>query len=51
MDCLFGKQHKVEQKIKPHRANSTTIAAASTLTINPHFAALMATMANFQDEE
>jgi hypothetical protein len=38
-------QHKEEQK-KPYKANSATIATAATLAVNPHFAALMADMAN-----
>jgi hypothetical protein len=29
-DCLLGKQHKEEQKKKPQKANSATIAAAAT---------------------
>jgi hypothetical protein len=36
-DCLLGKQHKEEQKKKPQKANCTTIAAAATSSINPHF--------------
>ncbi len=49
-DCLIGKQHKDEQK-KPYKANSATVAAAATLTANPHFAALMAAMANLDMNE
>ena len=49
-DCLLGKQHKDEQK-KPYKANSATVAAAATLAVNPHFAALMATMANLDMNE
>ncbi len=45
-DCYLGKQHKDEQKKKPHKANSATITAAATSAVNPHFAALMAAMAN-----
>ncbi len=44
-DCLLGKQHKEEQK-KPYKSNSATVAAAATSAVNPHFAALMAAMAN-----
>jgi hypothetical protein len=33
-------------KKEPPKANSATVAAAATLAINPHFAALMAAMAN-----
>jgi hypothetical protein len=45
-DCYLGKQHKDEQKKKPHKANSATVAAVATSAVNPHFAALMAAMAN-----
>jgi hypothetical protein len=45
-DCYLGKQHKDEQKKKPHKANSATVAAAATSAVKPHFAALMAAMAN-----
>jgi hypothetical protein len=49
-DCLLGKQHKDEQK-KPYKANSATVAAAATSAVNPHFAALMAAMANLDMNE
>ncbi len=49
-DCLLGKQHKEEQK-KPYKANSATVAAAATSAINPHFAALMAAMANLDQNK
>jgi hypothetical protein len=49
-DCHLGKQHKDEQK-KPYKANSATITAAATLAVNPHFAALMAAMANLDMNE
>ena len=48
-DCLLGKQRKDELK-KP-KANSATIAAAATLVANPQFAALMAAMANLDQNE
>ncbi len=44
--CLLGKQHRKEQKKKPQKANSATVAAAATSTVNPHFTALMASLAN-----
>ncbi len=50
-DCYLGKQHKDEQKKKPHKANSANIATAATLAVNPHFAALMAAMANLDMNE
>jgi hypothetical protein len=49
-DCLLGKQHKEEQK-KPYKANSATVAAAATSAVDPHFAALMAAMANLDMNE
>ncbi len=49
-DCLLGKQHNDEQK-KPYKANSATVAAAATLAINPHFAALRAAMVNLDMNE
>ncbi len=49
-DCLLGKQYKDEQK-KPYKANSATVAAAATTAVNPHFAALMAAMANLDMNE
>ncbi len=45
-DCLLGKQHNEEKKKKPQKANSATIAAAATSAVNPHFAALMASVVN-----
>jgi hypothetical protein len=45
-DCLLGKQHKEEQKQKPHKANSGTFAAAAETTTNPQLAALMASIVN-----
>jgi hypothetical protein len=48
-DCLMGKQHKEEQKKKPQKANSAAIAAAATSVVNPHFAALMASVANLKE--
>jgi hypothetical protein len=48
-DCLLGKQRKDDQK-KP-KANSATIAAAATSVVNPQFAALMAAMANLDQNE
>jgi hypothetical protein len=48
-DCLLGKQHKEDQKKKPHKANSTTFAAAAAKAVNPQFAALMASIANLDE--
>ncbi len=48
-NCLLGKQHKEEQKKKPHKANSGTFAAATATAVNPQFAALMASIANLDE--
>ncbi len=48
-DCLLGNQCKDEQK-KP-KANSANITAAVTSVISPQFAALMAAMANLDQNE
>ncbi len=45
-NCLLGKQHKQEPRKKPQRANSATFAAAAAMTVNPQFAALMASIAD-----
>ena len=45
-DCLLGKQHKQDQRKKPQKANSATFAAAAAMTMNPQFAALMASIAD-----
>ena len=47
----IGKQQKEEQQKKPFKANSATVTAAATLAINPHFAALMAAMANLDQNK
>ncbi len=49
-DCLLGKHHKEEQK-KPYKAKSATVAAAATSAVNPQFVALMASMANLDQNE
>jgi hypothetical protein len=48
-ECMQGKHHKKEQKKKPQKASSTTIAAAAVIAVQPHFAALMATLANLKE--
>jgi hypothetical protein len=45
-NCLLGKQHKQDQRKKPQKANSATFAAAAAMTMNPQFAALMASIAD-----
>ncbi len=47
-NCMLDKQHKEEQKKKPQKANSATVAAAATAEVNPHFAVLMATLADLE---
>jgi hypothetical protein len=48
-NCMLGKQHKKEQKKKPQMANSATVATATVTAVNPHFFALMATLANLEE--
>ena len=49
-NCLLGKLHKEEQK-KPYKANSAIVTAVATSAVNPQFAALMATMANLDQND
>jgi hypothetical protein len=49
-DCRLGKKHKEEQKPAIH-ANSATVAAATTTAVNPHYAALLATLSELKDNE
>ena len=50
-DCRLGKQQKDEQK-STFRANSTTVAATTAaMTINPHYAALLATLNKLDDDK
>jgi len=49
-DCFLGKQRKGKQE-KPIKVNSATVAAVATLAINPHFASLLAAMANLDQNE
>jgi hypothetical protein len=48
-DCFLGRQHKEEQKKKPLKPISATFAAAAALAVNPHFAALMALVADLEE--
>jgi hypothetical protein len=49
--CRLGKQHKEDQK-SAHRADSATVAAtAAAATINPHYAALLATLGKLEQED
>ena len=49
-DCRLGKKHKEEQK-PAIRANSATVAAAAATAVNPHYAALLATLSNLKDDK
>jgi hypothetical protein len=49
-DCRLGKKHKEEQK-PAICANSATVAAAAATAVNPHYAALLATLSNLKDDE
>ncbi len=49
-DCRLGKKHKEEQK-PAFPANSATVAAAATTAVNPHYAALLATLSKLKDDE
>jgi hypothetical protein len=53
-ECRLGKQHKEEQnKPKPSTtvcANAATYAAATTTQVNPHFQAMLATLASDDKE-
>ena len=49
--CLLGKQRKEEQR-SAFRAHMATVAAATaTTTINPHYAALLATLGDLIKDE
>jgi hypothetical protein len=48
-DCELGKKHKDNQRKDHNKANPAVIASAAT-TINPCYAALLATLANIEEE-
>jgi hypothetical protein len=48
-DCELGKKHKDNQRKDRNKANPDVVASAAT-TINPHYAALPATLANIEEE-
>ncbi len=50
-DCKLGKKHKDDQKKDCNKANSAVVASAATATISPCYAALLATLANLDEEE
>ncbi len=49
-DCKLGKKHKDDQKKDRNKANSAVITSAATITISPHSVALLATLANIEEE-
>jgi hypothetical protein len=48
-DCELGKKHKDNQRKDRNKANPAVVASATT-TINPHYTALLATLANIEEE-
>ncbi len=48
-DCKLGKKHKYNQRKDCNKDNPAVVASAAT-TINPHYAALLATLANIKEE-
>ncbi len=49
-DCELGKKHKDDQKKDRNKANPAVIASAANTTISPHYANLLATLANIEEE-
>ncbi len=49
-DCKLGKKHKDDQKKDRNKANPAGVASAATTTISPCYAALLATLANIEEE-
>jgi hypothetical protein len=47
----LGKKHKDDQKKDRNKANSAVVASTATTTISPRYAALLATLANLDEEE
>ncbi len=48
-DCKLGKKHKDNQRKDRDKGNPAAVASAAT-TINPCYAALLATLANIKEE-
>ncbi len=48
-DCKLGKKHKDNQKKNRNKANPAVFASAAT-TINPRYAALLATLTNIEEK-
>ncbi len=49
-DCRLGKKHQEDQK-PAFRANSVTVAAAAATAVNSHYAALLATLGELNNDE
>jgi hypothetical protein len=49
--CLLGKQRKEEQQSTYHVHTATVAAATTTTAINPHYAALLATLGDLIKDE
>jgi hypothetical protein len=50
-DCKLGKKHKDNQKKDRNKANSAVVHSVAATTISPHYATLLATLANLDKEE
>jgi hypothetical protein len=50
-DCELGKKHKDNQKKDRNKANSAVVHSVAATTISPHYATLLATLANLDKEE
>jgi hypothetical protein len=50
-NCELGKKHKGDQKKDRNKANSAVVPSATTTTISPRYAALLASLANLDEEE
>jgi hypothetical protein len=49
-NCESGKKHKDNQRKDCNKANPAVVASAAATTINPRYAALLATLANIEEE-
>ena len=49
-DCKLGKKMAEEQKSSA-KAHSAVVAASAAATVNPHFAAMLATLGSEEDDE
>jgi hypothetical protein len=48
--CELGKKHKDNQRKDRNKANPAVVASAAATTINPCYTALLATLANIEEE-